>query len=589
MNKILKSENFLFLVSILIFLIFISTIGSIFGFSAFPDEFGYWCTAANFMGFDWSKVASIGSYYSYGYSFILFVILGIFKDGIMAYRAALIVNTALQIAAVWIIYRFIFEIKDINGDFKESLKAAIISSVAVLYPAWTLYNQCTMSESLIFFLFVLVSYLVYKFIQKPGFLIGIFLCIFAIYMYLVHMRMIGTVIAIVLTFIIWAMCAGSRKTRVGILSLIVVLAAIFIISFAIKNRIVSNIFTYTPDETLNWNDYDGQLHKISKLFTLKGVQYLFDNICGKVLYLSLSTYGIGIWGLGIIASCFAKSIKALRKGEDHVISLFHIFIFLAIIFQIGIAVIYLIDSPSPDNSRLDLLLHGRYTDMLIPALFVYGIYAMFKTKHIFLITGVVSVLNVILAIPVYFVINNNYFQMNELQGFTMAGVSYTLSTSDTDSKAFLIRAVILGIVLSWLVCLIVWASQKIKVPFVLAALCIIQLSLSVFTCNKYIFSMQPYLYTNILLTRQIQKLEDNNPDRQIIHIYEGGVQYIEVVQFNLRERYIDIINAENDKKDIGILPLNAIIVTEADTKYDEELKNVYDTCISYGHMNIYYN
>ncbi|MBP3196751.1 MAG: hypothetical protein J6N21_07065, partial [Butyrivibrio sp.] len=38
----------------------------VYGFSLFPDEFGYWASAAKALGYDFSEVASMGSYYSYG-------------------------------------------------------------------------------------------------------------------------------------------------------------------------------------------------------------------------------------------------------------------------------------------------------------------------------------------------------------------------------------------------------------------------------------------------------------------------------------------------------------------------------------------
>lgn len=47
-------------------------IGSIYGFSIFPDEFAYWAYAAGMSGYDWSDITSLGSYYSYGYSLVLF-------------------------------------------------------------------------------------------------------------------------------------------------------------------------------------------------------------------------------------------------------------------------------------------------------------------------------------------------------------------------------------------------------------------------------------------------------------------------------------------------------------------------------------
>ena len=48
---------------------------AIIGFSAFPDEFGYWSVAAAILGYDWSSITGLGPYYSYGYSVLLTPIL----------------------------------------------------------------------------------------------------------------------------------------------------------------------------------------------------------------------------------------------------------------------------------------------------------------------------------------------------------------------------------------------------------------------------------------------------------------------------------------------------------------------------------
>ncbi len=588
MRTFLRSRHFLIFISILILCICFGGISGIYCFSVYPDEFGYWSPAASLYGYDWSQVASIGSYYSYGYSFVLFIIFSIFKDGIMAYRAALVLNAVMQCACVWIIYRFICELRIVNSEGKDSLMAAIISSIAVLYPAWSLYSQSTMTESFLCFLFVFVSFLVYKFLKSPSIISGILLGIFAVYLYLVHMRMIGTLIAIVLTFVIWAVSCGNRRIRIGILSLIVIISVIFFISFAVKSHIVSNIYTFTVGDTLNWNDYNGQLPKILKIFSLQGLLYMFENISGKVLYISLSTYGIGIWGIYALVSLFIKSLKAMRNKGHHTRALFQIYMFCAVFLQIGVAIIYLIDSPSPDNPRLDLLLHGRYIDLLIPVLFIYGIYAMYKSKKVVIVTIIISCIDLILSLPVLAVINNNNSGMPKLEGFMTAGVSYMLSPTDTDSKAFLIRALVFGIVLSWCVCLIIILSRKNKAPIILSGILLVQIVLSVFTCNKYLYSIQSSVYADILTTRQIEKLEEDH-DRQIVHIYEGGLQYIEVVQFNLRSTKIDVVNTNNGRCDTSALPAEAIIVTSEKTTYDEELSNKYDTSLLYGHLKMYFN
>ena len=70
-------------------------IGRIYGFIIYPDEFGYWASAARVLGYDWSKIASLGSYYSYGYSILLIPILFLFHNPVAAYRAAIVVNVFL--------------------------------------------------------------------------------------------------------------------------------------------------------------------------------------------------------------------------------------------------------------------------------------------------------------------------------------------------------------------------------------------------------------------------------------------------------------------------------------------------------------
>ena len=86
-----KNPYFLF-IALLIFCIFQYGIRKICGFTMYPDEFGYWASAAEAAGYDWSEVASLGSYYSFGYSLILLPILKLFGGGVLAYRAAIAVN-----------------------------------------------------------------------------------------------------------------------------------------------------------------------------------------------------------------------------------------------------------------------------------------------------------------------------------------------------------------------------------------------------------------------------------------------------------------------------------------------------------------
>ena len=117
---------------------------SIYGFSAFPDEFGYWAPAAAFLGYDWSNITALGSYYSYGYSLILFPILFFFHDSVIAYRVAIVVNMLLQCISIPMMHKILtFLFPSIKKETRQ-----IVAAVSVLYPAWVYYTQMTMVEGL---------------------------------------------------------------------------------------------------------------------------------------------------------------------------------------------------------------------------------------------------------------------------------------------------------------------------------------------------------------------------------------------------------------------------------------------------------
>ena len=78
--------RYFLLFSTLVFCIFQVNIQKIYGFSIYPDEFGYWASAAQMLGWDWTDTVALGSYYSYGYSLLLAPILWIFRDSVAAYE-----------------------------------------------------------------------------------------------------------------------------------------------------------------------------------------------------------------------------------------------------------------------------------------------------------------------------------------------------------------------------------------------------------------------------------------------------------------------------------------------------------------------
>ena len=278
----LLRENLLLVLGIvLVFSLSMYCIMGVFGFVAFPDEFGYWSVAGAILGYDWSEITSIGSYYSYGYGVILVIFLKLFKGATAAYRAAIILNALLQCISIPILYIIL---TDLFPTEQKNIRqiAAVISA---LYPAWVFYTQTTMAESLLYFLFVFVTYLMLEFLKKPGVLKGIILVIILVCCYFVHMRCIGIIAAGVLTTLIWII--SKRKSgiskKVWLIPILIIL--MFGASFIIKNAVVGRLYSNVSDSVLGWNDYSSIPERIVRIMTGKGILYLLFDVAGKLFYM----------------------------------------------------------------------------------------------------------------------------------------------------------------------------------------------------------------------------------------------------------------------------------------------------------------
>lgn len=107
MNRLKREHIYLIFIILIIICIFQYGIHKICGFTIYPDEFGYWASAAKAVGYDWTEVASLGSYYSFGYSVLLIPLLKLFRNGVTVYRAAVAVNMILMCLSVPVIYQII--------------------------------------------------------------------------------------------------------------------------------------------------------------------------------------------------------------------------------------------------------------------------------------------------------------------------------------------------------------------------------------------------------------------------------------------------------------------------------------------------
>ena len=179
----------------------------------------------------------------------------------------------------------------------EGRKAVLMAAVAVICPPWIFYMQCTMTEAMLMFTYLLVCALFVRFLEKPGALSACFLAAALVYLYTIHMRCIGTAAAGALTLFIWLVKTGDQKRRRSVMTACAFLVLLFLAALLVKSGVTSRLYGAASAETLSYNDYSGQWEKLLSVFSAKGLQAFLAGAAAKLLYLGASTFGLAYWGL----------------------------------------------------------------------------------------------------------------------------------------------------------------------------------------------------------------------------------------------------------------------------------------------------
>lgn len=576
MQKLKKDHIVLVFIILIIFSVFQYGIQKIYGFTLYPDEFGYWSSAANAVGYDWSETASMGSYYSYGYSLILIPVLKLFSGGVRAYRAALAVNMVLMCVSVILLWKISLKV----FPQMEKTKREFACGVGVLYPAWIFYMQTTMSEALLNFLFITIAYLFLCFIEKPRTATAIFLAVALIYLYSVHMRTVAVVIAGMIACILWGFTESGKKKQVFLLG--IVLAAAGFLSLQLKERTIFEVYTYAEQNSLAVNDYASQWEKLADLLTLQGSTRLIESIIGKLFYLGVSSFGIFYWGIGWCACKSVFLISAFKKRQrvlpEHWLAFF---LLLAAVGEVLISSIYMYRAGS-----IDCLIYGRYTELLVPIMLLLGIVAMDKSRILIpatLLNGVAC--GVVLPFLLDVIEKRN---LKGLRGYHIAGLSYLIKESDLNEVLFFRNTWVLGFVIMLLVGILIWLGRRWKNGWFLTGILLIEILAGMQISYHYTYRVNTILYENQMIAEVIRE-NFVRPD-QIFYLDEGNGTFIDFLQMQLPEETIHILDGQGDamEKD-GLFRLGAFLIADAGTKSDQHLQMCFDKKIATNMFWLYFN
>lgn len=354
---------------LLLFCIYLIHIQRVFQLSIVYDEFGYWNAGAFFAGLDWSNISFQSPYYSYGYGIILAPLLKFISDDILRFRTAVAINAIMYVSAYFISIR-------VMSQLFYKVKQICIYGVCFFcacYVANLYLVNTTMSEALTYLVYWILIYTMYEFFKTEKLGLFVLIIIETGFLYSVHQRTLGVVLAVVLTIIVYAV--SNHKVNIKRLVLSVILAAaLVVVLLFIKELLVSGVYNWNDASLAGRNDYSGQFSKIKTVFSIDGFVLFVRGVCGKVFYIIVSTFGLALWGFIDVVSVLINKVrqKTIFSEKDKI----YVFAVLSMMFMIGVNSVYMLEM-----GRIDTVFYGRYSEFTISPFLMIGSIKIISTEN----------------------------------------------------------------------------------------------------------------------------------------------------------------------------------------------------------------
>lgn len=581
-------------------------IGKLYGFSVYPDEFGYWAPAAGFLGWDWSEASGTGSYYSFGYSLLLTPVLRLTGDPVIAYRIAVFGNALLMCVGIYVLYSLTVRLFPKLGK----VEAALCAGTGALYPAWMFYTQTTMTEALLLFLYPLVLFLFFRVLEKENAVSGIWLAIALAYLFFVHMRGIGTAAAVCAVLAVRAL-AGRQFPVKKLLPVSAVLAVLVCAGLWAGQVITGRLYGGASASVLEANTLTGQWKRLLFLLRPEGAVRFFAGFLGKLLYTGVATFGLAWRGLAYAGNrsvqLFAGPLRGCRGNRtsrqgnrtpyrEKRTGYFWLLLLLSALAQMAVAAAYTAGDLYPEKN-LDLFVHGRYCEMVLPVLLVVGLRRMLAesrdgrrlwsgTAGTVIGTGALTGIAAAVAAGC---------GLGAPRGYFMSGMSYLLREDAFDSVSFLWQAWAFGSAVSILVTLAVFLYRRLnRAEWMLTVLLALQAALGMQVSGHYLYRASSYSYMDMQIAEKAVRLiglrrETGETEGAVVHIYEGGIQYIDQVQFCLREESVQVWDAQAGEVRPEELCPEDLVITGTESAWNGALEEKYREHFRSGHLILHYN
>lgn len=552
--------------------------GSIYGFLIFPDEFAYWAYAADAAGCDWSDITSLGSYFSYGYTCILFPIFVLCQDAITAYRMAVSMNFIFLIITYFLLT---YTMRKIVSD--EKIPIELFSALTILVPWDLFYAQMTMTEALLVSLYVAIGSLLFCYFDNNRLLTLVLLMLTLIYSYMVHMRTVGILLSAIIVLLIHILLRGVNKWH--ILVVIGMAVLLFAAALNIKSYALLHVYGGINPALAADNDYSGQIENLRYICTKEGFCDLIITILGGILYLGLATFGLFYWGMSAIIRYSTGMLKNISSRVKVTVQQeFSLFILMSVSAQIMISSIYLLR-----RGEVDDYTYGRYNELIVPFVMVIGFAVLWKarTRIALLVTVVLAVVH----IPVIWLVASQIEKTdsNRFFGYFMVGISYLYDGTSFETGRFYTGAWLIGELLTLIVtALILFVRSRAGRRYAIAGFAVIELMLAVHSDNMYLMPFKNAAFRDSRLAEKITAMDDGG--RKLIYMDNGEQAYVGILQFMMRDADIHVLERRDSVSDYDEdVSEGDILIFAFDDQFISEWIEEYSYEDTYGHFTLIYN
>lgn len=317
------------------------------------DEIGY-LTNARVIAGGIAGQLELAPFYRGGYSLLLAPLIAIGASPTVTYHLILILNAALVASVFPLLYLLLTRFGGIAP--KLAVGAAFAGAA---YPALTALSQVAMSENALYPLVCLWLIAYAGLLSRPdgkaelGWAAAIGASTGALWA--VHNRMI---VAVVIATVGLVQLLAKRRIRpAAFLLAIALIAGAFLGTRLLDDFLIDRNYAGSAPDELS--------ERMDELLHFDGVRTVLANMVGQTWYLLVATFGLA-------AAAIAKFFKRWKypdEKEGAVPVLGLVVVLTALLLLVSAAAF-------PERTRPDMLIYGRYTEVIAPVLIAFGLTAI---------------------------------------------------------------------------------------------------------------------------------------------------------------------------------------------------------------------